>query len=153
MNKIFYIFLFLALVSCKKDHEVKKDEWDYLNSSFNNKENLTDLTMHCMYDLFSVKRINDSLFYIRLDEFQGWKKNYRVYEDTVKLSENKKITDSLGNQKKQILRFSNSHNVDLEIEIHKIAVHFDSVSLYEYNGRVSINNKKLRYTCEDLFVK
>ncbi|NPA08106.1 MAG: hypothetical protein GXO46_03875 [Chlorobi bacterium] len=49
--------------------------------------------------------------------------------------------------------FSNNHDVDLEIEIHKIAVHFDSVSLYEYNGRVSINNKKLRYTCEDLFVK
>jgi hypothetical protein len=82
-----------------------------------------------------------------------WKKDYRIYEDTVKLSENKKLTDSLGNQKKQILRFSNNHNIDLEIEIHKIAVHFDSVSLYEYKGRVSINNKKLQYTCKDLFVK
>lgn len=117
--KAYYFILIFSLFSCEKNitetnKSEKKIHWDYLNSSFKNSDNKGSLGMLCGYDTFELKRINDSQFEINLSEFQGWKKDSKRYHDTLTLSDNKKVLDSSGNQKKQILMFSNKNNVNLE---------------------------------------
>lgn len=106
-----------------------------------------------MYDTFVLNKINDSLFVMNLAEFQGWKKDSKKYNDTLKLTDNKKVLDSSGNQKKQILVFSNKNNVNLEVVIDKTAVLHDSIYIYEYSGKIKIDNNKFKYTCDELWVK
>lgn len=161
--KYYLIIPILFLFSCTKDgidnHSKKvtdveaKVEWDYLNNSFRNLYNQQNLEMLCGYDVFELKRIKDSLFEIKLAEFQGWKKDSKNYDDTLKLTENKKVFDSAGNQKKQILKFSNKNKVDLEVVIHKTGLLPDSIYTYEFSGKIKIDNHKLKYSCDELWVK
>lgn len=151
--KYYTIILTLLLFSCKEKPTEKKIEWDYLNSSFKNFDNQSSLGMLCGYDTFELKRIDDSLFEIKLAEFQGWKKDSKKYNDTLKLTDNKKVLDSSGNQKKQILKFSNKNNVDLEVVIDKTKTFSDSINNYEYSGKIKIDNNIFKYSCEELWVK
>jgi len=149
MTRFFYFILMLFLISCKKDYVEKKVEWDYLNNSFKNPINQTSLWMLCGYDIFELKRIKDSLFEIKLAEFQGWKKDSKNYGDTLKLTENKKVLDPAGNQKKQILKFSNKNNIDFELVISKTGILPDSIYTYEFSGKIKID----KYSCDKLWVK
>lgn len=146
--KYYIIILILLLFSCNKNLIEKKIEWDYLNSSFKNSDNQGRLGMLCGYDTFELKRINDSLFEMNLAEFQGWKKDSKKYNDTLKLTENKKVLDSAGNQKTQILKFSNKNNVNLEVMIDKTRAFSDSINNYEYSGKIKIEiiNLNIRVT-------
>lgn len=153
MTRFFYFILMLFLISCKKDYIEKKVEWDYLNNSFKNPDNQTSLGMLCGYDIFELKRIKDSLFEIKLAEFQGWKKDSKNYDDTLKLTENKKVLNSAGIQKKQILKFSNENNIDFELVISKTGILPDSIYTYEFSGKINIDNHKFKYSCDELWVK
>lgn len=155
---ILLLFLFSCTKENTKDQSVvivapKKIEWDYLNSSFKNSDNHNSLVMLCGYDTFGLKKIDDSLFEMKLSEFQGWKRDSKKYNDTIKLIDSKKFFDSLGNQKAQILKFSNKNNVDLELKIRHSSISHDSIYTYEYSGKIKINNKKLKYSCDKLWVK
>ncbi|WP_435523553.1 hypothetical protein [Chryseobacterium indoltheticum] len=90
---------------------------------------------------------------MKLAEFQGWKKDSKKYNDTLKLIDNKKVLDSSGNQKKQILKFSNKNNVELEVVIDKTRTFSDSINNYEYSGKIKIYNNTFKYSCEKLWVK
>lgn len=151
--KYYIIILILLLCSCKENPIDKKIEWDYMNSSFKNSDNQGRLGMFCGYATFELKRINDSLFEMNLAEFQGWKKDSKKYNDTLKLTENKKVLDSAGNQKKQILKFSNKNNVNLEVMIDKTRAFSDSINNYEYSGKIKIRNNTFKYSCDELWVK
>lgn len=153
MAKLFYFIAIIFLFSCKKDYKEKKIQWDYMNSSFRNSDNQYNLGMLCMYDTFVLKRINDSLFEMNLAEFQEWKNDSKKYNDTLKLADNKKVLDSSGNQKKQILKFSNKNNVDVEVIINKTGVLHGSIYIYEYSGKIKIDNSKFKYSCDELYVK
>lgn len=151
--KYYIIILILFLFSCKENPIEKKVEWDYLNSSFKNSDNQGSLRMLCGYDTFELKRMNDSVFEMELAEFQGWKKDSKKYNDTLKLTDNKKVLDSVGNQQKQILKFSNKNNVNLEVVIDKTRAFSDSINNYEYSGKIKIENNKFKYSCDELWVK
>lgn len=148
------VLLMLLPFSCGENKTVKKLEWDYLNSSFNNTDHQSRLGMLCGNDMLELKKINDSVFIMNLHEFQGWKKKSKQYSDTLKLTINKKVLDSLGNQKKQVLGFSNQNNVGLEVIISKTGtVPGSGISTYEYQGKIKIHNDKLTYSCDRLWVK
>lgn len=158
LTKLYYVILIFFSFSCKENNpennnSEKKIEWDYLNSSFKNSDNQGRLGMLCGYDTFELKRIDDSLFEMNLAEFQGWKKDSKKYNDTLKLTENKKVLDSAGNQKTQILKFSNKNNVNLEVMIDKTKAFSDSINNYEYSGKIKIENNKFKYSCNELWVK
>lgn len=152
LSRFCYTILTFSFFSCKESPE-KKIRWDYLDNSFRNSDNQYNLGMLCIYDTFVLNRINDSLFVMNLVEFQGWKKDAKKYNDTLKLTDNKKVLDSSGNQKKQILMFSNKNNVNLEVIINKTGVLHGSIYIYEYSGKIKVDNNKFKYSCDELWVK
>ncbi len=138
----------LLLFSCAKKEKVKRVEWDFSDKAFKSDQHLR-LTMLNIYDMVSINKLSDSLILINLAIFKGWKTHPLKFTDTVKLTENIKILDTLGNQVKQVLSYAKNKEIFFQLNLYKQL----TTESYKYDGKLFIDSKKLNYFCDHLYIK
>lgn len=148
MKYLLIIAITLFFYSCRKKEKAKAVAWDFSNYEFKNNQRLP-LTMLNSYDVISIDQLSDSLLLIDLEIFKGWKNKPLKFSDTVKLSENIKILDTLGSQTRQIVSYKKKNEVFFQLNIYQQG----KANSYKYDGKLFIENNKLHYFCDYLYIK
>ncbi|MEO5910231.1 MAG: hypothetical protein ABIP95_05045 [Pelobium sp.] len=146
-----YLLLLLMMsffYSCKKKEKVERVEWDFSDKAFKTNQNLP-LRMLNSYDVVSIDKLSDSLLVINLEVFKGWKNKPLKFIDTLKLTDNIKILDTLGNQSMQILSYKKKNEIFFQLNLY----HQAEMNSYKYDGKLFIESKKLHYYCDHLYIK
>lgn len=156
----------LLLISCSHSKQGNHYHWDFIQKDFSTK----DITMLSMYDVFSFKRLSDSVIVMNGEIFQGWKVPSIQVKDTLHLQSNNILHDSEGNQTRQILSYSKSNKVLFELTIshssynqvayisskstdNSIQETTQTVHQLDYTGKLSIKDGKVTYCSDNLYVK
>ena len=155
------LFLLLLFVSCiEKKEGIEKKSWDFTNNNF--KENRIRL-LSLNYDVFDFTKKSDSIVILNGEIFQGWKRKGIKINDTLKLTEIYFFNDSLGNSMKQILSYTKRDSIFFQLTItNKSFNNLNSkeikqkkypVEYFEYDGKLFINKKSVKYFNEKLWYK
>ncbi|RZL44943.1 MAG: hypothetical protein EOP00_18620, partial [Pedobacter sp.] len=159
-------FIFAIIISCR-DNTDETLVWDFTQHQFK-EQTLTMLGGG--YSTFKLTNLGDSLLKLDCDIFQGWKAKSLSYSDTVKLADNYKFYDSLGNQAKQVLTYEKPRKIFLQLTINSMVGYDDEYSRlngsyqkneviykktnhFSYTGKLFIDNDNLKYFVDDLWVK
>ena len=118
LNKLLLILILSFIIySCnekiQKPVETKND-WNFMNKSFKEKK----ITFLCQYDVFNFSKQSDSLIIMDGEIFKNWKSEWIKVNDTLKLTENFFVTDSLGNKTTQIVSFSRPKQIYFQLIIY-----------------------------------
>ena len=168
----FCCFLLLACNKMTNGKNIvsKKLKWDFTQASFEE----SSIRLLNGYDVFDVNKLSDSLVVLNTSLFNSWKSKSKSFSDTLKLSENFVIKDSLGNPQIQILSYVKSKNrnntiffqliVDAKSQsehgftkannsTEELISKTDTVWYFNYRGKLFANNKNLKYFSDDLYYK
>ena len=148
MKNLSGLIIFLVLFSCDKSIENKAIEYDFSSKDFE-KNQYSSLTMLNVYDVFSIRKLTDSLLLINLEVFKGWKTERVKFSDTLKLTDKITRVDSLGNQTEQVLSYSKDSQIFFQLNVGYNGIR----NAYNYRGKLFINNSELNYFCDNLYVK
>ncbi len=155
------LFILLLFVSCsEKKDGIENKSWDFTNNNF--KENRIRL-LSLNYDVFEFKKKSDSIIILNGLIFQGWKKKGIEINDTLKLTEKYFVNDSSGNSIKQILSYTKRDSIFFQLTItNKNFNNLNSteikqkkypVEYFDYDGKLFMNKKSLKYFNEKLWYK
>ena len=160
LKKLLVIFILLfAIYSCrgkiKKPAETKND-WNFMSKSFKDKE----VNFLSCYDVFNFKKQSDSTIIMNGEIFKDWKSKSLKVNDTLKLTENFFVTDSLGNRTTQIVSFSKQKEIYFQLIIRKKEISSGNRNdrlknniRFDYSGKLFINKKEMQYFSDFLYTK
>ncbi|MBB4805730.1 hypothetical protein HNP38_001002 [Chryseobacterium defluvii] len=151
----------ISIISCEKS-QPQPFTFDFTGKDFKEKE----LTMNDYPSIFTFSKLNDSLLIVEGSIFQGWKKESIRFSDTLELKNDFKVTDSTGYQTHQVLFYSKPKRVSFQLtisaskpksflkgKIDNTASEIPSENIFNYEGRLFIDDKKLKYFSEELWIK
>ena len=131
------IILLLLLISCTNNElKSKKNIWDFTKDNFGE----SSIRMLGGFSEFNFQKKSDSLIVLNSSLFQGWKKEWIRNTDTLKLTENYFVIDSLGNQTKQIVSYSSSEEIFFQLTI--TDQHLENEG-FKKNSKTNKNNSNL----------
>lgn len=148
LKYLFILSLLFLFCSCAEKQKVKRVEWDFADEEFKSNQHLP-LRMLNSYDVVSIDKLSDSLLSVNLEVFKGWKNKPLKFTDTVKLIDNIKILDTLGNQTRQVLNYKKRNEIFFQLDL----VKQETENSYKFDGKLFIGSKKLHYFCDDLYIK
>lgn len=127
-----------------------------MDKSFKDKE----VNFLSQYDVFNFKKQFDSTIIMNGGIFKDWKSNWLKVNDTLKLTENFFVTDSLGNRITQIVSFSKQKEIYFQLIIRKKEISSGNKEnslknniRFDYSGKLFINKKEMQYFSVNLYVK
>ncbi len=148
MKNLLRIVILFFIFFCEKIPEQKIITYDFSKESFKTNQHKS-LRMLNVYDVITIEKVNDSILHINLDIFKGWKVKGLKFSDTLKLTDNIKKFDTLGNQTEQVLTYSKDSELFFQLHVY----HQPTNNSYNYEGKLFIENSALNYFCDHLYVK
>lgn len=92
--------------------------------------------------------------------FKDWKSKWIKVSDTLKLTENYFVVDSLGNNNTQIISFSKQREIYFQLIIRKKVLNYADRNKglknniqFNYSGKLFINKKDMQYFSDFLYTK
>lgn len=169
--KISTLFIILILfISCKQDESKhKKSEWSFIDAKFGDK----NIRLLNGYDVFDFTKLSDSTIVLDGEIFQGWKSKSLSIKDTLKITENYFVVDSLGNRINQILSYSKQDQTYFQLIVTKNELTHSTFQKtdkedsdltvmeeklrteiwFNYKGKLFINKNNKQYFSDNLYTK
>ncbi len=152
------VILSFAMNSCT--HKTKKtantkSNWSFMDESFKDKE----VSFLSHYDGLNFKKSKSTII-MNGSIFKDWKSKWIKVNDTLKLTENYFVVDSLGNNNTQIISFSKQREIYFQLIIRKKVLNSATINKglknnirFDYSGKLFINKKDMQYFSDNLYVK